>query len=166
MADTAARLVDNVFPENVPVRQWVLSLPIEIRYRLAYDGQLLSDVLAVFLRVVRGWYYRQAKAAGYKDVRAGSVTFCQRFGGAININPHFHVLELDGAYANEEGKAAPVFVPAPDLEDEDVKSIVETTARRVIGLLARRGILDGDQLDPLAEESPLLAGVTAASVRA
>ena len=165
MADTAARLVDNVFPKSVPVRQWVLSLPLEIRYRLAYDGKLLSDVLAVFLRVVRGWYCRQAKAAGYKDVRAGSVTSCQRFGGAININPHFHVLELDGVYANEEGKATPVFVPAADLEDEDVKNIVETTAQRVIGLLARRGILDGDQLDPLAEESPLLAGVTAASVK-
>ena len=95
----------------------------------------------------------------------GSVTFCQRFGGAININPHFHVLQLDGVYATDEGKATPVFVPAPTLEDEDVKRIVETTAQRVIGLLARRGILDGDQLDPLAEESPLLAGVTAASVQ-
>jgi hypothetical protein len=131
----------------------------------AYDGKLLSDVLAVFLRVVRGWYCRQAKAAGYNDVRVGSVTFCQRFGGTINVNPHFHVLQLDGVYADEEGKATPVFVPAADLEDEDVKSIVETTAQRVIGLPARRGILDGDQLDPLAEEAPLLAGVTAASVQ-
>jgi len=94
--------------------------------------------------------------------RGPSPYFCPHI-----FRPHIflHVLELDGAYANEEGKAAPVFVPAPDLEDEDVKSIVETTARRVIGLLARRGILDGDQLDPLAEESPLLAGVTAASVQ-
>ena len=80
MADTAARLVDNVFPADVPVRQWVLSLPIEIRYRLAYDSALLLEVLSVFLRVVRGWYYKQAKAAGYKEVRTGSVTFCQRFG--------------------------------------------------------------------------------------
>ena len=80
MADTAARLVDNVFPTNVPVRQWVLSLPIEIRYRLAYDGKLLSEVLAVFLRVVRGWHYRKAKEAGYKDVRCGSVTHAQKFG--------------------------------------------------------------------------------------
>jgi hypothetical protein len=165
MADTAARLVDNVFPENVPVRQWVISLPLEIRYRLAYDSKLLSDVLAVFLRVVRGWYCRQAKAAGYKDVHTGSVTFCQRFGGAINLNPHSHVLQLDGVYTDDEGIATPVFVPAPELEDEDVKTIVETTAQRVIRLLARRGILDEDQLDPLAEESPLLAGVTAASVQ-
>ena len=51
MADTAAHLVDNVFP-HVPVRQWVLSLPIEVRYRLAHDKKLTSDVLAVFLRVV------------------------------------------------------------------------------------------------------------------
>ena len=32
MADTAARLVDEVLP-RVPVRQWVLSFPYEIRYR-------------------------------------------------------------------------------------------------------------------------------------
>ena len=41
MADTSARLVDDTFPSDVPVRQWVLSLPIQIRYRLAYDGKLL-----------------------------------------------------------------------------------------------------------------------------
>ena len=58
-----------------------------------------------------------------------------------------------------------MFVPAPWLKDEDVKTIVETTAHRGIRLLARRGILDGDPLDPLAEESPILAGVTAASVQ-
>jgi hypothetical protein len=51
MADTAARLADDVFP-RVPVRQWVLSFPYEIRYRLAYDGKLISSVLAVFLRAV------------------------------------------------------------------------------------------------------------------
>ena len=85
MADTAARLVDDVFPPSVPVRQWVLSLPIEIRYRLAYDGKLLSEVLAVFLRVMRGWYYKQAKETGYKDARCGSVTFAQRFGSALNL---------------------------------------------------------------------------------
>ena len=33
MADTAAHLVDRVLPE-VPMRQWVLSLPFALRYRL------------------------------------------------------------------------------------------------------------------------------------
>ena len=38
MADTAARPVDDVMP-RVPVRQWVLSYPYEMRYRLAWDGE-------------------------------------------------------------------------------------------------------------------------------
>lgn len=43
MADTAAHLVDRVLPE-VPVRQWVLSLPFGLRYRLAYDAPLTSAI--------------------------------------------------------------------------------------------------------------------------
>src|SRR3989442_2212156 len=52
MADTAAHLVDRVFP-RVPVRQWVLSLPYALRYRLAYDASLVTDVLAIFTSVDR-----------------------------------------------------------------------------------------------------------------
>jgi hypothetical protein len=149
---------------RVPVRQWVLSLPIDLRYRLAYDGKLLTDVLGVFLRVVRGWYYAQAKAAGCGKPRCGSVTFAQRFGSALNLNPHFHSLALDGVYERAVGDGAPVFLPAPELTDADVKSIVETTAHRVLRMLERRGILDGWEDDPLASDSPVLAGMTAASV--
>ena len=35
MADTAAWLVDRVLPE-VPVRQWVLTLPFPLRFRMAW----------------------------------------------------------------------------------------------------------------------------------
>ena len=41
MADTAAHLVDRVIPD-VPVRQWVLSPPHALRYRIAYDSSLLA----------------------------------------------------------------------------------------------------------------------------
>jgi hypothetical protein len=112
-------------------------------------------VLAVFLRVVRGWYYKQAKEAGYKEVRCGSVSFAQRFGSALNLNPHTHSLLLDGVYTYDQEDDTPVFVPAAQLKDEDVKTIVETTARRVIGLLERRGVLDENQYDKLADESPI-----------
>jgi hypothetical protein len=46
MADTAAHLVDRVFP-IVPVRQRVLSLPFALRYRMTYDAAPLTDVLNV-----------------------------------------------------------------------------------------------------------------------
>jgi hypothetical protein len=43
MADTAAHLVERVFP-YAPTRQWVLSFPFALRYRLAYDKELCSAV--------------------------------------------------------------------------------------------------------------------------
>jgi len=40
MVERASHLVDHVFPANVPVRQWVLSVPHRLRYRRAYDHRL------------------------------------------------------------------------------------------------------------------------------
>ena len=163
MADTAARLTDEVLPK-VPVRQWVLSLPFEIRYRLAWDGELVSAVLTVFLRVVYGWYRRQARKQGHADPRCGSVTFVQRFGSALNVNPHFHVLMPDGVYVTGEDET-PQFVPAAPLTDDEVQEIVETTSQRLVHLLERRGLSEEGSVDPLWEAEPLLASITAASVQ-
>jgi len=37
-AERAAHLVDHVLPPDIPVRQWVLSVPHRLRYRLVLDG--------------------------------------------------------------------------------------------------------------------------------
>ena len=47
MAEHAASLVDEVLP-RVPVRQWVLTLPYRLRYRLAWDHVLCRAVLGVY----------------------------------------------------------------------------------------------------------------------
>jgi len=44
-------LVDHVIP-HVPVRQWVLSLPIPLRVLLAAQPELVTPVLQVLQRVV------------------------------------------------------------------------------------------------------------------
>ena len=51
MAQTAAHLVDHVIP-HVPVRQWVLSLPIPLRLLLAAQPKLVTPVLQVVHRVI------------------------------------------------------------------------------------------------------------------
>ncbi len=40
------------------------------------------------------------KKAGFSDKRAytGAVTLIQRFGSALNLDIHFHMLFLDGVY--------------------------------------------------------------------
>ena len=70
---------------------------------------------------------------------------------------------LDGVYVG--GDEGPEFVPAPPLTDDDVQQIVQTSARRIIRLCAKRGLLDEAQADPVADEEPVLAAITAASVR-
>ena len=98
-------------------------MPREIRYRLAYDKKLISQVLAVFLKVVQGWDKSTAKKQGFKDVKGGSVSFIQRFGSAINVTPHYHSLVLDGVYAIPEDSDPPIFIAAPRPTDEEIKTI-------------------------------------------
>ena len=43
-------------------------------YRLAYDGKLISGLLAVFLRVVTAWYVRQALPPGPSARPVGKAT--------------------------------------------------------------------------------------------
>jgi Putative transposase/Transposase zinc-binding domain len=168
MADTAAHLVDRVVPE-VPVRQWVLSLPFALRYRLAYDARLTSEVLNLFLRTLfafqrrRGW-----RGRGRRRAQCGAVTFVQRFGSAAaNLNVHFHSLVLDGVY--EVTDAGPIrFHPLPPPDDDEVARVVVATARRLARLLEARGMgpnADPIEGDPLAQEDPLLAALAAASLQ-
>ena len=87
MADTAAHLVDHVFPE-VPVRQWVLSVPFALRYRLAYDSSLVRDVLQVFIRTIFASIRRRAGIpASNRQARCGAVASIQRFSDALNLDP-------------------------------------------------------------------------------
>jgi len=72
-----------------PLRQWLLSLPFALRFLLATDAQALT----------------------------GAVTLIQRFGSALNLNIHFHMLFLDGAYLADT--SPPVFrCVAPPSERE------------------------------------------------
>ena len=162
MAETAAHLVDRVIPV-VPVRQWVLTLPYPLRYRCAWDMRLTTEVLRAFLRALFADQRRRARRLfGVQRGHNGSVTFIQRFGSALNLTPHFHTLVLDGIYPGPQHDLGS-FVPLPPPETEDVARVLAGTARRILRVVARRG-LDSDE-DSLASDDPLLAMLTAASIR-
>jgi hypothetical protein len=69
MADTAAHLVDRVFP-RVPVRQWVMTVPYPLRYRLAYDASLVTEVLAVFTALYSGACFVRRKGLRQREQRS------------------------------------------------------------------------------------------------
>ena len=168
MADTAAHLVDRVLP-RVPVRQWVLTLPFALRYRMAFDAELTGAVLREFVHAVRGSLRRRARRRRIGgDLQFGAVSFIQRFGDALNLNVHFHSLVLDGVYVVEP-ESAPRFVPLPPPSDHELRLTARRIARRIRELLVRRGLTedsDPTDADPLADEQPLLSLLAGVAVPA
>jgi len=163
MADTAAHLVDHVLPE-VPIRQWVLTLPYPLRYRCAYDAKLTSHVLRAFVRSLFAELRRRARRKwGLPAEQCGAVTFIQRFGSALNLNVHFHTLAVDGVYpyAPEHGGQAR-FLPLPPPEPDEVARVLAGAARRIRRVIEAR---HADDEGALARNEPLLALLAAASLR-
>lgn len=162
MSESAIHLVDEVLPIK-PIRQWVISFPIQIRLLLAVRPKIMSEVLNVVTNTISG---HLCKKAGFKktQAKAGVVTLIQRFGGSINLNVHFHQLYLDGVYElDEEGRPCAWHMTKaptrPELNDVLNKIII-----RITKLLEKRGIIKRDEDDHLQinlEEDDALARLQA-----
>jgi len=137
MAQSAAHLVEHVIP-RVPVRQWVLSLPIPLRLLLAAQPVVVTPVLQVVHRVITRHLFEQT---GFKadEADSGAVTLIQRFGSAANLNIHLHCRVLDGVCRRTD--SGPVFVQADSLTDEDLQALLHKIITRLMKLLTRRGVL-------------------------
>ena len=71
-------------------------------------------MLRVSLRAIGRWY---RPATGRKGGKTGSVTSIQRFGSALNLNLHFHVIHLDGVFDRGADGALRFFEATPTTDD-------------------------------------------------
>src|SRR5256712_5812258 len=173
MAQTAAHLVECVIPW-VPTRQWVVSVPIPLRYWSAPSQELTAKVHTIIRTTIGQYYVNQAvkRRLERQKVQPGSVTFIQRFGSAINFNVHYHVVLLEEVYLDRTGQGLkPRFVKGEPPSDADIADVVQTISRRVIRTLRHLGYLEAGSndavatgYDPLLSEAPELARTLAASV--
>ena len=157
MVERAANLVDYALP-RVPIRHWILSLPFELRTRLAWEHELCRAVLAVFTTRLIGFLTRKAKRDGRREARSGAVTVIQRAGSSANLNIHFHSLALDGAFSMDScGRLE--FHPARSPTPNELAELTESIHDGVLALLERRGLLASDTGMPEAgfepEEAPM-----------
>jgi hypothetical protein len=133
MADCAAHLVDHLLP-LAPYRQWTLSLPYKVRFRIAYNKALTAKVLSIFLSTIFAWQRRQARRQGILQPLTGAVTFCQRFGSFLQLSPHFHSWLPDGVFAfDEQGQL--IFQRLPPPETQEIALLLGRIKRRVFALL-------------------------------
>ena len=150
MNEKAAHWVDRVIPWAA-TRQFVLTVPWPRRFLLARRPDLAEGVLQVALRCIARFYRR---ATGRRAGQSGSVTAIQRFGSALQLNLHFHVLHLDGVYDRGADGSLRFFRVAP--RTADVEALVERIGVRCERWLAARGFAgeaedsnpgDGDDAD-------------------
>jgi Transposase zinc-binding domain len=98
MAQMAAHLVEQVIPW-VPTRQWVVSVPVPLRYWMAGSQDLTAKVHTIIRTTIGQYYVNQAVTQGHEraNIHPGSVTFIQRFGSALNVNE----IVVDCVYLSE-----------------------------------------------------------------
>ncbi|MGY5395088.1 transposase [Acinetobacter sp. NigerLNRRAM0016] len=165
MVESAALLVDEVFPAE-PIRQWVLSFPFQLRFLQARYPELMGKVLSIVYRILST---HLIKKAGFTKATAqsGSVTLIQRFGSALNLNVHYHMLFLDGIYTEDgHGKQRFHRVKAPT--HDELNTLVHTLSHRIARCLEKRGVLERDAentwLTLEEEEGDVLTQLQGASV--
>jgi len=134
-------LVDHVFPK-APVRQWVLTFPFPLRFLLAAHPEALSQVLAVVQRGISTFVIHRSGLTVASGAKTGAVTLIQRFGSALNLNIHLHMLFLDGAYTFSGQRAS--FHRARRPSNAELAQLLDTLSRRIVRLLERRGVLIAD----------------------
>jgi hypothetical protein len=160
MANTAAHLVDRVFPD-VPVRQWVLSLPFALRFLVARYPAALLAASRLFVEEIVALQGRQAREQGEVAGKSGAVTFVQRFGGSLNLHVHFHVVAADGVFA-KRGAGVP-FVPLRAPPPEALAHLVGRVAERFGRWVRRHG--KGGDLDPDASNETRTPSATEACLQ-
>lgn len=162
MADSASHLVDSVLPE-VPIRQWVMTLPWQVRAVVGYDRRLCAAVFDAFAQELMALHKRRAKRElGLRSVSeafTGTVTFVQRFDSALRLAPHGHVLAPDGVWVRGDDGALDFHALLEPTVAEVAELAERTAARleRVFEAHGKRFEEPCDDSEPLWLEHPALA---------
>jgi hypothetical protein len=139
MNATAANLMERVLPPESGLRQWVLTFPFSWRRRLAQDGAQLGRLTRIAVETVLAFYAARAGEEGRPGAKSGAVTAVQRTSSDLRLNPHLHVIALDGAWREEDGELA--WEGLGHLRTSEVGEVLERVVRRLERHLRRSGQL-------------------------
>jgi len=128
------------------------NLPFPLRFLFANNPQALTAVLAVPQRAISTFVIRHSGLTVASGARTGAVTLVQRFGSALNLNIHLHMLFLDGAYTFSGNQ--PTFHRARRPVGAELNDLLDTLSRRIVRVLERRGLLIADLEHPYLDLEP------------
>jgi len=159
MSNGAAHLVDHVIPD-VPVRQWVLSVPFELRLLLACRADAFGTITSLFVSEAFRWQRERAREEGLTKIRYGALVMQHRFGSSLNLNTHLHAVLPDGVFSRfPSGKVEfhELRQPAPF----DLEEIAFNVHQRFMRWLRRHNLLKSEIDDEFPNEAPELSALEA-----
>ena len=106
---------------------------------VSLDPELQYRALKIFIEEIFR-FYGADPAGGHQ---AGAISFTQRYGAALNLHVHFHVVAIDGLYVRPPDTDLS-FIPARTPSPNDVREVAYRVHDRFIGHLIRIGRIDGD----------------------
>jgi hypothetical protein len=155
MCDEAANITDRILP-NAPVRQWVLSLPFELRGLSATKPDVLTAMGRIFAEEIARATEHLTDIAGAKT---GAISFPQRFGGSLNLHLHFHTLAIDGVF-EKQGEGIRLH-EAPPPATTDVARVARRVHDRALVWLRRHRYLDERPAEECGNDAPELLPIDA-----
>ena len=128
---------------EIPLDEWVLSVPFPLRWLFASEPRVLSRALEVVTRAISTYLVKKAGFT-HKTAKTGAVTLIQRFGSALNLNIHFHMLFLDGVYELDSSGTTAKFHAIETPTSVEMNSLLHRISERIARLLEREGYLERD----------------------
>ena len=117
-----------------------------VKHRRLGHPAVLSKVLGIVYRAISTFLVRRAGLRVHAGARTGAVTLIQRFGSALNLNPHLHMLFVDGAYAFDDEAPCLHRVAAPT--QAELQRLLHAIATRTTRTLESQGLLLRDDETP------------------
>lgn len=168
MVEASSHLLQNVLPV-VPYSQFVVSFPVPLRYWLQANRKLYAKIHKIMIAQIHKYCIDKAEAIGIKYPKSGSIRVTQRWGSALNLNVHCHILCPDVVYTNIG--THPRLRNTDPITDDEVAALVEKIVQFVMHHLKRMGYLDNEgdivqnpKQDDLFAESESLSLATACSI--
>jgi hypothetical protein len=124
----------------------------------ARNPAAMAEALSIVYRAISGFLIRKARLTR-RQGQCGAVTLIQRFGSALNLNVHFHMLIPDGVYLTDAER--PVFSRVAAPTPRELQALVQQVSERIGRRLERQELLVRDAesshlaFEPEGEEGAL-----------
>lgn len=142
MVRTAAHLIENVIP-CVPMRQFVISFPLRIRYYLQKH-----ETLQAILKIVVDEIRKRLIIYGpdIANAQIGAVSFIQHFGNTLNVHPHFHILVADGIFSVDDSE---LLFHEVLLTQDDIADAQDCIQKRVFKFFKKQGRFKQEEIEKM-----------------